>query len=48
MEAGATPAEIEQAILLGVTTLGFPRMMTALSWAKAALAVHGGTSSPSR
>lgn len=37
LEAGATPAEIEHTILLGVTTLGFPTMMTALSWAQAAM-----------
>jgi 4-carboxymuconolactone decarboxylase len=40
LEAGATVAEIEQAILLGVTTLGFPTMMTALSWVKAAIVTH--------
>jgi len=40
LEAGVTPAEIEHAILLGVTTLGFPAMMAALSWAKAAIQNH--------
>lgn len=40
LEAGATPDEIEHTLLLGVTTLGFPTMMTALSWARAALAAH--------
>jgi AhpD family alkylhydroperoxidase len=44
--AGATPAEIEHALLLGVTSLGFPTMMKALSWAQAAMASHeGGPSS---
>ena len=38
LDAGATPAEIEHAVLLGVTTLGFPAMMMALSWTRAALA----------
>lgn len=40
LAAGATPAEIEHTVLLGVTTLGFPTMMTALSWTRAALAAH--------
>lgn len=40
LEAGATPEEIEHAVLLSVTTLGFPAMMTALSWAQAAVAGH--------
>ncbi|MFQ5944550.1 MAG: carboxymuconolactone decarboxylase family protein, partial [Anaerolineales bacterium] len=37
LEAGASQEEIEQTLLLGVTTLGFPRMMAALTWAKEAL-----------
>jgi len=37
IEAGATPAEIEHALTLGINTLGFPAMMTALSWAWEAL-----------
>jgi 4-carboxymuconolactone decarboxylase len=41
LEAGANPAEIEHAILLGITTIGFPRMMAALTWAKAAITDHG-------
>lgn len=32
MEAGATAEEIRHAILLTVTTLGFPTMMACLSW----------------
>ena len=40
LEAGAKPEEIEHAIVLGVTTLGFSAMMTALSWAQAAMAAH--------
>jgi AhpD family alkylhydroperoxidase len=50
LEAGATAAEVEHAIVLGVTTLGFPAMtpalvtagasVTALTWAKAAVAAH--------
>jgi alkylhydroperoxidase/carboxymuconolactone decarboxylase family protein YurZ len=40
LEAGASEAEIEHAVLLGVTTIGFPTMMTALSWARAAMGAH--------
>jgi AhpD family alkylhydroperoxidase len=40
LDAGATPAEIEHAIILGVTTLGFPAMMAALTWAKKAMEDH--------
>jgi len=32
-EAGVTPDEIRHAILQATTTLGFPNMMAALSWA---------------
>jgi AhpD family alkylhydroperoxidase len=38
LEAGATPEEIQHAIVIGITTMGFPRMMSALTWAKAAIA----------
>lgn len=41
LAAGASAAEIEHAVVLGVTTLGFPAMMTALSWAQAAIDAHG-------
>jgi 4-carboxymuconolactone decarboxylase len=34
IEAGATEQEIEQAILLGMNTVGFPRMVAAWSWAR--------------
>jgi AhpD family alkylhydroperoxidase len=37
LEAGASVKEIEHALVLGVTTLGFPAMMAALTWAHAAL-----------
>ena len=40
LEAGATQAEIEHAVLLGITTLGFPNMMMALTWCRAAIAAH--------
>jgi 4-carboxymuconolactone decarboxylase len=32
LEAGASPEEIRHAVLLAVTTLGFPSMMAILSW----------------
>jgi 4-carboxymuconolactone decarboxylase len=41
LEAGATAKEVEHAILLGVTTIGFPNMMAALTWARAAIAARG-------
>ena len=40
LEAGATTAEIEHTLLLGINTLGFSIVLAALSWAKAAMAVH--------
>lgn len=42
LEIGVSVDEIEHAILLGVTTMGFPRMMAALTWAKAAIEEHQG------
>ena len=32
LEAGCTPEEIRQAVLLAVTSIGFPNMMAAMSW----------------
>lgn len=40
LEAGASPQEIEHALLLGITTLGFPAAMAALTWAKEAIEDH--------
>lgn len=34
MQHGASEAEIEQAILLGMNTVGFPRTVAAWSWAR--------------
>ena len=34
MQAGASEQEIEQAILLGMNTVGFPRTVAAWSWAQ--------------
>ena len=33
LEAGATEKEIRHAVILSTTTIGFPAMMAALSWA---------------
>lgn len=41
LEAGAKADEVEHALTLGVNTLGFPAMMTALSWAWQAIEKHG-------
>jgi AhpD family alkylhydroperoxidase len=41
LEAGASPAEIEHALTIGINPLGFPTMMTALSWAWEAIEEHG-------
>ncbi|MBI5592321.1 MAG: carboxymuconolactone decarboxylase family protein [Deltaproteobacteria bacterium] len=32
LEAGATPGEIFHAVLLSLTTIGFPNMMAAMTW----------------
>jgi 4-carboxymuconolactone decarboxylase len=42
LEAGATTEEIQHAIVLGITTIGFPSMMAALSWSQAAIEDHAG------
>ncbi len=34
VEAGASQSEVEQAILLGMNTVGFPRTVGAWSWAR--------------
>ena len=40
LELGLTQAEIEHTLMLGITTLGFPTMMAALTWAKQAIAEY--------
>jgi len=40
LEAGVTAEEIQHAVLLGITTIGFPAMMAALSWTQMAIADH--------
>ena len=37
LEAGATPDEINHALIVGVNTIGFPSMMTAWCWAQEAM-----------
>ncbi len=37
IEAGVTREELEHALLLGVTTIGFARSMAAINWATEAL-----------
>jgi alkylhydroperoxidase/carboxymuconolactone decarboxylase family protein YurZ len=34
LDLGLQPDEIRHAILLGLTSIGFPRMMSALTWAE--------------
>ena len=34
LEAGATPAEIRHALILVTSTIGFPNVVAALSWAE--------------
>ena len=41
LEAGATAEEIQHAVLLGITPIGFPATMAALSWAQEAIANRG-------
>jgi 4-carboxymuconolactone decarboxylase len=42
LELGVTAAEIEHALMLGITTMGFPNTMAAITWAKHAVAEHNG------
>ncbi len=46
LEHGATTAEIEQAILLGVNTRGFPAAVAAWSWAWEQIQREGGEGQP--
>jgi len=41
LDAGASPDEIRHAIRLALTTVGFPTMMTTLSWANDVLSPEG-------
>ena len=44
LQLSVTTHEIEHTVLLGVTSLGFSTMMTALSWVRTAIATHDETS----
>lgn len=41
LEAGASPEEVRHAVLQATTTIGFPAMMAALSWADDVLEKDG-------
>jgi alkylhydroperoxidase/carboxymuconolactone decarboxylase family protein YurZ len=41
LDEGLTPAEIEHAVLLSLTTVGFPAMIAALKWAREVLHTRG-------
>jgi 4-carboxymuconolactone decarboxylase len=40
LEAGCTPGEIRHVVLLATTTIGFPAMMTVMSWVDDVLAAE--------
>jgi len=40
LASGATPEEITQAVLLSLTTTGFPNMIAAMDWANEVLEKH--------
>ena len=42
LRAGATPDEIRHVVLLAVTTLGFPAMMTVRTWVEESLVAGAG------
>ncbi len=42
LEAGATPDDVRHAIRLSLTTVGFPTMMAALSWANDVMSSDAG------
>jgi 4-carboxymuconolactone decarboxylase len=41
LDAGATPEEVRHAIVLSLTTIGFPNMIAALTWAEDVLQAEG-------
>jgi len=43
VRAGATPDEIRHVVLLAITTLGFPAMMTARTWVEESLSGRNAT-----
>jgi AhpD family alkylhydroperoxidase len=43
LEHGAKPEEIKHVVLLGITTLGFPSMITAMTWVNDVLSEEQGS-----
>ena len=48
LEAGATPEDIRQALMLTAPTIGFPNVIAALSWAQDVLKRLGATRGTTR
>ena len=42
LSSGATPDEVLQVVLLGLTTTWFPQMMAAMKWVDSVLSEHSG------
>jgi alkylhydroperoxidase/carboxymuconolactone decarboxylase family protein YurZ len=40
LDAGASPEELEHAVVVGVTTMGFPSMIKVLNWVRSAVEKH--------
>jgi len=40
LDAGASPEELEHAVIIGVTTMGFPSMIKVLNWVRSAVENH--------
>ena len=40
LDAGAAPEELEHAVVLGVTTMGFPATIKVLNWVRSAVGEH--------
>ena len=48
LDAGLTPAEMEQVVPLAATTIGFPAAVAVWSWIRETLEARGAASSPAR
>jgi AhpD family alkylhydroperoxidase len=40
LDAGAAPEELEHAVVLGITTMGFPATIKVLNWVRSAIDEH--------
>jgi AhpD family alkylhydroperoxidase len=40
LDAGVSPEEVEHAVVLGITTMGFPATIKVLNWVRSAIAKH--------